>query len=176
MASYKAEFLSHHYARRIRPRAMYALALLPWIARAASRAPRLVNAVLGAPVLGSGVRRLAGITTRRPAPAFARHPFRRGASAAAHADDLAATVVVWPDTFTDTSRPDVADDLVAVLEAIGERIAVPSAWACCGRPLYDAGMIGLARRTLTHLLDVLEPRTSRDPGRGRGAELSRRLP
>jgi Fe-S oxidoreductase len=51
--------------------------------------------------------------------------------------------------------------LAAVLEAIGERIAVPSSWACCGRPLYDAGMLGLARRTLTHLLDVLEPWTSR---------------
>ena len=161
MASYKAKFLSHHYARRIRPRAMYALGFLPWIARAASRVPWLPNAVLGAPGLGWAVRRLAGITTARPAPLFARRPFRRGAAAAAYRDDLAATVVVWPDTFTDTFRPDVADDLVAVLEAIGERIAVPSSWACCGRPLYDAGMLGLARRTLTHLLDVLEPWTSR---------------
>jgi len=161
MASYKAEFLSHHYARRIRPRAMYALGFLPWIARAASRVPWLPNAVLGAPGLGWAVRRLAGITTARPAPLFARRPFRRGAIAAACRDDLEATVVVWPDTFTDAFRPDVADDLVAVLEAIGERIAVPSSWACCGRPLYDAGMLGLARRSLTHLLDVLEPWTSR---------------
>jgi Fe-S oxidoreductase len=140
---------------------MYALGFLPWIARAASRVPWLPNTVLGAPGLGWAVRRLAGITTARPAPLFARRPFRRGAAASAHRDDLAATVVVWPDTFTDTFRPDVADDLVAVLEAIGERIAVPSSWACCGRPLYDAGMLGLARRSLTHLLDVLEPWTSR---------------
>jgi FAD/FMN-containing dehydrogenase/Fe-S oxidoreductase len=161
MASYKAEFLSHHYARRIRPRAMVVLALLPWIARAASRTTWLPNLVLGAPGVGWAVRRLAGITTARPAPHFARRPFRRGSIAAAHRDDLAATVVVWPDTFTDTFRPEVADDLVAVLEAIGERIAVPSGWACCGRPLYDAGMLGLARRTLTHLLDVLDPWTSR---------------
>ena len=76
-------------------------------------------------------------------------------------DDPAGTVVVWPDTFTDAFRPDVAEDVVAVLEATGERVAVPSAWACCGRPLYDAGMLGLARRTLTRLLDVLEPWTSR---------------
>jgi FAD/FMN-containing dehydrogenase/Fe-S oxidoreductase len=161
MASYKAEFLSHHYARRIRPRAMYVLALLPWIARAASRVTWLPNAVLGGPGVGWAVRRLAGITTARPAPLFARCPFRRGAVASAHRDDLAATVVVWPDTFTDTFRPDVADDLVAVLETLGERVAVPSSWACCGRPLYDAGMLGLARQTLTHLLDVLDPWTSR---------------
>ncbi|HSW41144.1 MAG TPA: FAD-binding and (Fe-S)-binding domain-containing protein [Patescibacteria group bacterium] len=161
MASYKAEFMSHYYAGRMRPRGMSALAYLPWIARATSRTTWLPNAVLGAPGVGWAVRRMAGITTARPAPLFARRPFRRDALAAACRDDLAATVVVWPDTFTDAFRPDIADDLVAVLRAVGERIAVPSSWACCGRPLYDAGMLGLARRTLTRLLDVLEPWTSR---------------
>lgn len=161
MASYKAEFLSHHYARRIRPRAMYALGFLPWIAQAVSRVTWLPNAVLGAPGLGWALRRMAGITTARPVPRFARRTFRRGDAAAARRDDMEATVVVWPDTFTDVFRPQVADDLVAVLEAIGERVAVPASWACCGRPLYDAGMLGLARRTLSHLLDVLEPWTSR---------------
>jgi Fe-S oxidoreductase len=72
-----------------------------------------------------------------------------------------ATVVVWPDTFTNAFRPSVADDLVAVLEASGDRVAVPSGWACCGRTLYDAGMLDRARSTLTSLLDVLEPWTSR---------------
>lgn len=161
MASYKAEFLSHHYARRIRPRAMYALGLMPWSARAISRVTWLPNVVLGAPGLGWAVRRLMGVTTARPAPRFARRTFRRGPVAAARRDDPEATVVVWPDTFTDAFRPGVADDLVAVLEAVGERVAVPSSWACCGRPLYDAGMLGLARRTLSHLLEVLEPWTSR---------------
>jgi Fe-S oxidoreductase len=65
--------------------------------------------------------------------------------------------VVWPDTFTDTFRPGVADDLVAVLEATGEQVAIPSRWACCGRTLYDGGMLDRARRTLAGLLDVLEP-------------------
>ena len=74
---------------------------------------------------------------------------------------MAATVVVWPDSFTDSFRPGVADDLVAVLEASGERVAVPSGWACCGRTLYDAGMLGRARSALAQLLDVLEPWTSR---------------
>jgi FAD/FMN-containing dehydrogenase/Fe-S oxidoreductase len=161
IASYKAEFLSHHYAGRVRPRAMYALGLLPWAARAVAGVTWLPNAVLGALGLGWALRRLAGITTARPAPRFARRTFRRGAVAAARRDDLEAGVVVWPDTFTDAFRPHVADDLVAVLEAVGERVAVPSSWGCCGRPLYDAGMLGLARRSLTHLLDVLEPWTSR---------------
>ncbi len=66
---------------------------------------------------------------------------------------------------------------MAVLEAVGERVAVPSSWACCGRPLYDAGMLGLARRSLTDLLDVLEPWTSRGvPVVVAGAELPGRVP
>ena len=41
----KAEFLSHHYARRLRPRHAYAFGLIDQAARVASRMPRLVNLV-----------------------------------------------------------------------------------------------------------------------------------
>jgi Fe-S oxidoreductase len=96
-------------------------------------------------------------TTARPAPRFARRTFRHGEIAATRRDDRAATVVVWPDTFTDAFRPEIAADLVAVLEAAGERVAVPSRWAC----LYDAGILGLARSSLAKVIDGLEPWTSR---------------
>ncbi|MGD0020313.1 MAG: FAD-binding and (Fe-S)-binding domain-containing protein [Candidatus Limnocylindrales bacterium] len=161
MAAYKSEFLSHYYAGHLRPRSMYTFGLLPWAARLTSRATWLPNVLLGAPGLGRLVRTALGVTTARPAPRLASRPFRRSPTAVAHRDDLEASVVVWADTFTDAFRPALADDLVAVLEAAGERVAVPSRWGCCGRPLYDAGMLGLARRTLAGLLDVLEPWTSR---------------
>jgi FAD/FMN-containing dehydrogenase/Fe-S oxidoreductase len=161
MAAYKSEFLSHYYAGRLRPRSMYTFGLMPWATRLTSRATWLPNVLLGAPGLGRLVRTVLGVTSARPAPRLASRPFRRSPTAVAHRDDLEASVVVWPDTFTDALRPALADDLVAVLEAAGERVAVPSRWGCCGRPLYDAGMLGLARRTLTGLLDVLEPWTSR---------------
>ena len=44
MATYKAEFNSHYYARRLRPRVMYALGLLPWVSRVATRIPRTSSA------------------------------------------------------------------------------------------------------------------------------------
>ncbi len=161
MASYKSEYLHHYYAGRLRPRVMYTFGLLPWTARVASRVPWLPNALLTAPGLGGALRALAGLTTARPAPRFASRSFRHSTAAAAHRDSSEATVVVWPDTFTDAFRPWIADDLVAVLEAVGERVAVPSTWACCGRPLYDAGLLGLARRALATLVGVLDPWTSR---------------
>ncbi len=157
MAAYKAEFLSHYYRGRLRPRSMYAFGLLPWMLRIGTRVPRFANALLGAPVLGALARRAAGVTTARPAPRLAPRAFRRSTTAGAHADRADATVVVWPDTFCDAFRPGVVEDLVAILEAAGERVAIPSRWACCGRTLYDAGMLALARRTLIDLLDVLDP-------------------
>ena len=157
MAAYKAEFLSHYYAGRLRPRSMYAFALLPWALRLAAPAAPLVNTLLAAPGLGHLGHRAVGITSARPAPCLAPRSFRRGKVAATHRDRADATVVVWPDTFTDAFAPAVAEDLIVLLEAAGERVAVPSRWACCGRTLYDAGMLSLARRTLRRLLDVLEP-------------------
>ncbi len=153
MATYKAEYLAHYYQRRIRPRVMYALGLIPWAARVATRVPRVANRVISMPL----VRRIVGVTTQRPAPQFAATSLRRSKPARSRAAVADATVVVWPDTFTDAYRPAAALDLIAVLENFGERVVLPANWACCGRPLYDMGMLALARRTLTGLLDVLQP-------------------
>ncbi len=159
MATYKSEFLAHHYAHRLRPRAMYALGLIPLAARVATRLPRVANAMLSAPGVSNVLKRVAGVTTARPAPTFAKMSWRRGirAQKSGGGRRLDASVVVWPDTFTDAFRPQLGRDTVAILEAFGETVAVPDAWACCGRPLYDTGMLKLARRWLTSLLDVLDP-------------------
>ena len=95
-----------------------------------------------APVLGR--RRAAQVHRARPARALDRAPGD-------------TSVVIWPDTFTDAFRPQVGTDLVVAMEALGERVAVPSGWACCGRTLYDFGMLDLARRSLRRLLKVLGP-------------------
>ena len=159
MATYKSEFLAHHYARRLRPRAMYALGLIAWACRIATRGPTLTNRCLTAPLIGSTLKRLVGVTTNRPAPLFAHRSWRRsrhGATPPTNAPKR-PTVVVWPDTFTDAFRPSVGQKWVALLETLGETVDVPTAWACCARPLYDMGMLSLARKSLTKLLDVLDP-------------------
>jgi len=156
MAAYKAEFLSHYYAGRLRPRAAYALGLVPFLARAATRAPRAANALLADPFPGRALRRLAGLSAQRPVPAFARTSFRRSPAARAAARAASPTVVLWPDTFSDAYLPARAQAALELLEAAGERVALPRRWACCARPLYDVGMLGLARRMLGQVLDVLD--------------------
>nr|MDA8291431.1 FAD-binding and (Fe-S)-binding domain-containing protein [Actinomycetota bacterium] len=160
MAAYKAEFLAHYYKGRVRPRSHYALGLLPWWSRLASRVPALANTALGEHAVGAAAKRLAGITTRRAAPRYASPTFRRSPEARGARDATGATVVLWPDTFSDLYRPERAAAALRLLESAGEVVAVPGDWACCGRPLYDAGMLGRARRALLDVLDVLEPWTS----------------
>jgi Fe-S oxidoreductase len=168
MAAYKAEFLAHHYRRRLRPREMYALGMIPWLARFATRTPRLANAALTAPGISPLLKRLAGVTMNRPAPRFAHTPLRRSPRAATDpptsvpAKPSAQTVVLWPDTFTDAYRPELGLAWKSILESAGQNVIVPDSWACCARPLYDAGMLRLARRTLRHLLDILDPYITAD--------------
>jgi Fe-S oxidoreductase len=65
--------------------------------------------------------------------------------------------VLWPDTFTDRFEPEVGMAAVEVLEQAGAHVEIPARWACCGRPLYDYGMLDLAARLLRRTIDVLRP-------------------
>ncbi|MGP3983539.1 FAD-binding and (Fe-S)-binding domain-containing protein [Streptomyces sp. KR80] len=79
MATYKAEFLHHHYAGRVRPAAHYAMGWLPvWLrAAAALRAAPLLNAAARARPLAAAGKHLAGIAPERIIPALAPEPFTR---------------------------------------------------------------------------------------------------
>src|ERR1700730_4205704 len=59
-------------------------------------------------------------------------------------DDSAPPVLLWPDTFNNYFHPATARAAVEVLEATGYRVLLPQANLCCGRPLYDFGMLDRA--------------------------------
>ena len=153
MATYKAEFLSRHFKRRLRPRPAYSLGLIMFHARLAARAPRLANALASIGV----VKRAAGITADRPLPRFARESFRDWWRARGAVNPQAAPVVLFPDTFNDFLHPEILRATAEVLEAAGRRVEVPDGFVCCGRPLYDYGMLDTAERFLVRVLDRLRP-------------------
>jgi Fe-S oxidoreductase len=157
MATYKAEFLSHYYEHRPRPITAYSMGLISVVARAASHAPELVNLFTRTPGLRSLTKRLGGIAPEREIPKFARLTFkewfrRRPAVNAGH-----PPVVLWPDTFNNYFLPNTAIAAVEVLEAAGFQVLVPKPWLCCGRPLYDYGMLDTAKRWLNRTVDNLKP-------------------
>jgi Fe-S oxidoreductase len=157
MATYKAEFLSHFWRRRLRPRHAYAMGLIHWEARLASRFPRLANLLTQREPLARWGRRAAGVAAERTPPPFARETFRDwfGARRAPVPRPGARRVLVWPDTFTNFFEPAVGRAAVEVLEATGHEVVLPARMLCCGRPLYDYGMLDLARRQLRQLLGAL---------------------
>jgi FAD/FMN-containing dehydrogenase/Fe-S oxidoreductase len=161
MATYKAEFLHHHFRGRLRPMPAYTMGLIYWWSRLAARVPRLANAVAQNPITGGLMKSLGGIARERPMPAYAPQTFRawfaeeREASGRARGIDPARRVLLWPDTFNNFFHPEVARAAVEVLEAAGFEVEIPPRILCCGRPLYDYGMLDLAERQLRQILGTL---------------------
>jgi Fe-S oxidoreductase len=155
MATYKAEFLSHYYAGRLRPRQAYAFGLIPYWARLAAPMAGLVNIVTQTPLLRDAAKALAGVAPARQIPRFAPQTFKRWARQRGPRNQGEPPVILWPDTFNDHFHPSTAIAAVEVLEAAGYRVVVPQRPLCCGRPLYDYGMLDLAKRFLRQLLAAL---------------------
>ncbi|MGA5123668.1 FAD-binding and (Fe-S)-binding domain-containing protein [Streptomyces pseudogriseolus] len=187
MATYKAEFLHHHYAGRRRPAAHYAMGWLPvwlrWAAR--TRTAGAANALASVRPLAGLAKRLGGIAAEREIPRLAGEPFsrwwrRRRPSATGEG----RLVVLWPDTFTEHLSPSVGRAAVRVLEAAGLRVALPPTLrlpsggrrvgdarsrsplslltarrgrVCCGLTYLSTGQLDRARTVLGRTLDLLEP-------------------
>jgi FAD/FMN-containing dehydrogenase/Fe-S oxidoreductase len=186
VATYKSEFLSHYYEGRARPRSAHAFGHIDLWARVASHVPGLVNLTTQLPFLRDLSKLVAGIPKQRTIPAFApqtfktwfeRRSFARMTSRPANkvgkgrastvpysaenpralAPEDASPVLLWPDTFTNYFQPAIAKAAVDVLEAAGFQVVVPKANLCCGRPLYDYGMLDRAQALLVQILDELSP-------------------
>jgi FAD/FMN-containing dehydrogenase/Fe-S oxidoreductase len=200
VATYKAEFLSHYYEGRVRPRSAYAFGNIDLWARVASNVPGLVNLTTQLPFLRDIAKLAAGIPQQRSIPAFAPETFRswfqrrhkrkrngKGTAAERSATIASPTiaspsiaspwksgpsvprtdhelnwasappVLLWPDTFNNYFLPSTAKAAVEVLEAAGYQVMLPRANLCCGRPLYDFGMLDRAQALLLEILDALSP-------------------
>jgi Fe-S oxidoreductase len=157
MATYKAEFLSHYYEGRLRPVNAYALGLVYWWSRLASRAPGLVNFFTQTPILRDAMKSAANVAPERSIPAFAPKTFKQWFHERGPRNLDKPPVLLWPDTFNNYFYPETAQAAVEVLEDAGFRVEIPQQSLCCGRPLYDFGMLNLARRQLRQILDALRP-------------------
>ncbi|UGY92058.1 FAD-binding and (Fe-S)-binding domain-containing protein [Streptomyces gobiensis] len=159
MATYKAEFLSHHYAGRRRPMAHYSMGWLPlWLRLAAAgRVAPLLNAAASTP-LAALAKRMGGITPERAVPPLARTPFTRWWRGREGEREAAGQrVVLWPDTFTNYLSPEAGSAAVEVLEQAGLRITVPPEPVCCGLTYVSTGQLDRARKVLRRTLDRMEP-------------------
>ncbi|KIE27504.1 dimethylmenaquinone methyltransferase [Streptomyces sp. MUSC 125] len=184
MATYKAEFLHHHYAGRRRPAAHHSMGRLPewlrWVAR--TRTAPLLNALAAVGPLARVGKRLGGIAPERDIPRLAPQTFSRWWRGRRPAQATGGLVVLWPDTFTEHFSPSVGRAAVRVLEAAGLRVALPPTLlshggaigdgtsksaislltarrgrVCCGLTYVSTGQLDRARAVLRRTLDLMEP-------------------
>jgi Fe-S oxidoreductase/FAD/FMN-containing dehydrogenase len=151
MATYKAEFLSHYWRGRLRPRHDYALGWLPLVAHAATRARLgpLANGLTRRPRSRRLLTAAAGLEPR-PLPAFAGQTLQQWAArrATARPPGRLGEVVLWPDTFTNTMHPHIGRAAVELLEHAGWAVSVPTEPLCCGLTWISTGQLQTAKRVL----------------------------
>ncbi|WP_267615196.1 FAD-binding and (Fe-S)-binding domain-containing protein [Gordonia bronchialis] len=158
MATYKSEFLHHHYRRRVRPLSHYSLGWMPaWLSIATSAAP-LINRTLTSRLSGLAAR-AGGLDARRSMPRFAsradRRVLRELRPVTADTD-----VVLFVDSFTKAFRPHVATAAADVLGNTGDAVGCASD-NCCGLTWISTGQLGHARKVLRRTAQALDDGTDR---------------
>jgi FAD/FMN-containing dehydrogenase/Fe-S oxidoreductase len=166
IATYKAEFLSHYYENERRPLRAHAFGRIDRWAQLASVAPRIVNSLNRAPGFRHLLQKALDLAPQRRIPRFAAVSFQRWARkhrAAIFEDakktrsDRGREVVLWMDTFNNYFHPETSRAALDVLENAGFTVRASSHHLCCGRPLYDFGMLEMAKEYLQRILQVLGP-------------------
>jgi FAD/FMN-containing dehydrogenase/Fe-S oxidoreductase len=157
MAAYRAEFFAHYYRNHRRSLKSSFFGRLHEVARVASYAPSLANGASHVPGFAHLAKTILGIHPERELPRFARQTFRSWFESRTAPRADGREVVLLPDTFNNFFEPRVAIAAVEVLERAGFRVIIPPRDICCGRPLYDQGMLARARNRLIDAMDVLDP-------------------
>jgi Fe-S oxidoreductase len=127
-------------------------------ARLASIAPGVANFFSHSGIFQGIARWAADVHPNRTIPKFAPYTFKNWFEKHERKSKIQrpkSKVILWPDTFNNYFHPQVAEAAVEVLEAAGFEISVPKRNLCCGRPLYDWGLLDDARDLLREILEAL---------------------
>jgi len=168
LATYKSEFLSHYYDHHRRPLNAYAFGMVDRWLRLGSIAPTAGNFLMKIPALDRLARKVLHLAPERKLPELAGMSFRRWARkeqimgleekfpvGVSAAKAPRAEVILWADTFNNYLHPETSRAALGVLRDAGFQVRVPRQHLCCGRPLYDFGLLDTAKKYLRRIMDVL---------------------
>ena len=167
LATYRAEFLAHYYEDKSRPLHAHVFGRIDRWARLASAFPGLVNLINRSSIVRPLLNKILNLAPQRQIPQFGATTFqnwarnrrsaRRTSSYPPSSHAAKPEVILWADTFNNYLYPETSRAALEVLEDAGFRITVPQQHLCCGRPLYDFGMLDLAKTYLGRILHALGP-------------------
>ncbi|WP_321786565.1 FAD-binding and (Fe-S)-binding domain-containing protein [Paraburkholderia sp. J94] len=166
IAKYKSHFL-YEYHKHKRRHVMDAMVsrIGNWLP-VATHVSGVANALMRNPSFRK-VSAKFGLAEDVKFPAIAAKTFRNGASAKrllAQPESTTSTtsttnkrtpVLLWTDTFNNGFTPDVMEAAVRVLESKGFEVRLLSKHVCCGRPMYDAGLLDEAKRNLETIMSEM---------------------
>ena len=170
LATYKSEFLSHYYDRHRRPPNAYAFGMVDRWLRLGSIAPAVGNFLTRIPLLDALARKVLALAPERKLPELASLNFQHWARkqqipgleervpVGSRAKAARGDVILWADTFNNYLHPETSRAALRVLCDAGFRVRVPRQHLCCGRPLYDFGLLHTAKKYLRRIMDVLGER------------------
>ena len=152
VATYKAEFLAHYYEGKKPAAACLCLRHDrplggAWVE--SSRGLQIFSAARRASVSfcrALCIWRRSGRCPSLPDPTFPKLGQETAASLPAAVDRSGNTVmqgevILWADTFNNYFHPETSRAALEVLQDAGFNVIVPQIHLCCGRPLYDFGML-----------------------------------
>jgi Fe-S oxidoreductase len=161
MAAYKSEFLAQHYKGRLHPLHHYIFGFAGRLAHWGSFTPALTNAILTSSLTSPLVKWMVGVAPERTLPRLAPKSFLKAQTPSPSTTlvqksappQVAAQVVLWPDTWNNYYYPQSLAAAETVLVSAGFAVETPRGHLCCGRPLYDFGFLSAARSYLARILD-----------------------
>jgi len=162
VATYKAEFLAHYYEKKRRPLHAHMFGKIDRWARLGSAAPGMANFLSHAPGLRQLLGVMLGLAPQREIPRLASVSFQRWAQRKRpqvfdkqQRNAEKPEVLLWVDTFNNYFHPETSRAALQVLEHAGFTVRCPQQALCCGRPLYDFGMLTDAKQYLRTIMNAL---------------------
>lgn len=153
IAAYKAEFTAHYYKGRLRPLKAYLFGHVDFFLPIAEKVSGIINALSRQTWFKVVLQCLFGISKERELPVVAKSSFRSQFKISPKASQK---VILWTDTFSNYFYPEILSSAVHILEESGFEVLLHEKNLCCGRPLYDFGMLDQAKSKLENILDVFE--------------------
>ena len=154
VARFKSEFLADYWDRHGIPIRARVIGNIRTVARWSSRFAPLSNVIAASPVGRRAAEKVLHVDRRRTLPAWTRNTLTRRLTKrrSTASDPLAPStrsVIVFADTFTEYSEPEIGEAAADVLEAAGFAPRLVD-HECCGRPLISQGLLEQARTLARH--------------------------
>jgi FAD/FMN-containing dehydrogenase/Fe-S oxidoreductase len=170
MAQYKSEFLAQKYKGKLHPLHHYLFGFADKMARLGSLAPALTNLMLSSSITSPLIKHIVGVAQERQMPRLASKSYkasrtadetgnlpRRPKDPSPEGRSAPPQVVLWADTWNNYYHPHTLTAAESVLTQAGFRVQTTKGHICCGRALYDFGLLGTARSYLANVLERVAP-------------------